>query len=63
VDGIAVDRVVGFEDLGSKDEFPTLVLARRLIKSGAMKAQSKEEQGRIKINKKSKKDEESDSDY
>jgi thioredoxin-like negative regulator of GroEL len=29
IDGVARDRVVGFEDLGGKDEFDTIVLTRR----------------------------------
>jgi hypothetical protein len=45
VDGIAVDRVVGFEDLGNKDDFPTIALTRRLIRSGALKALTKAEKG------------------
>jgi thioredoxin-like negative regulator of GroEL len=36
IDGVAVDRVVGFEELGGKDDFPTLALTRRLIRSGAL---------------------------
>ena len=28
-DGVAVDRIVGFEELGGTDEFDTIVLARR----------------------------------
>ena len=28
-DGILIDKVVGFEDLGGKDDFKTIVLARR----------------------------------
>jgi hypothetical protein len=49
IDGVAVDRVVGFEDLGNKDDFPTLVLSRRLIRAGVIKAITNEEKGRIKI--------------
>ena len=45
IDGIAVDRVVGFEDMGNKDDFPTLALTRRLIKSGVLKALNKNECG------------------
>ena len=43
IDGIAVDRVVGFEDMGNKDDFPTMALTRRLIKSGCLKALNKAE--------------------
>lgn len=41
IDGIAVDRVVGFEDLGNRDDFPLLALTRRLIKTRALKALNK----------------------
>lgn len=43
MDGVAVDRVVGFEDLGSKDDFHEVALARRLIRSGVLKALNKYE--------------------
>ena len=59
VDGIALDRVVGFADLGNRDDFPRLALTRRLIRSGALKALNKQEAGQIKI-KKGKADEGSD---
>ena len=52
--GIAVDRVVGFEELGGTDEFPTLTLTRRLIRGGVLEAKTKREKGQIKINKKSR---------
>lgn len=32
--GIAVDRLVGFQDLGGKDDFPTRMLENILIKKG-----------------------------
>ena len=35
-DGVAKDRIVGFEELGGKDDFKTIVLARRLVKSGVI---------------------------
>jgi hypothetical protein len=35
MDGVAVDRIIGFEELGDKDEFPMLLFIRRLIRSGA----------------------------
>ena len=38
IDGIAYDRIVGFEELGGEDDFPTMILTRRLIKSGVMAA-------------------------
>lgn len=60
VDGIAVDRVVGFEDMGNRDDFPQLALTRRLIRTGALKALNKSETGQITIKK--RKDDESDDD-
>jgi thioredoxin-like negative regulator of GroEL len=50
-DGVAVDRVIGFEDLGGEDEFETIVLTRRLVKSKIIDAHNKAEEGRIKIKK------------
>lgn len=47
IDGVAVDRVVGFEELGGKDDFPEMALTRRLIRSGVLKALSKAEKGQI----------------
>ena len=61
IDGVAVDRVVGFADMGNKDEFPTILLARRLIQAGVIRAVTKEEQGRIRIKK--GKEESDDEDY
>ena len=60
-DGIAVDRLVGFEDLGNKDDFPTMALIRRLIRGGTLKAVSKAEIGQI-IKKGAKKRNQSDDD-
>ncbi len=62
IDGIAVDRLVGFEDLGNKDDFPTIALARRLIRSGVLKAVNKAEKGHINIKKGGKKGGDSGSD-
>jgi thiol-disulfide isomerase/thioredoxin len=33
-DGVAVDRIVGFEELGAKDDFGTIVLEKRIAMSG-----------------------------
>ena len=49
MDGVAFDRIVGFEELGGKDDFPTLLLTRRLVKTGCIKALSKDEKGEMKI--------------
>lgn len=50
-DGIAVDRLVGFEDMGNKDDFPTVLLTRRLIKGGILKALNNQERGQINLKK------------
>eukprot|EP01025_Chloroclados_australasicus_P035200 TRINITY_DN35918_c0_g1_i11.p1 TRINITY_DN35918_c0_g1~~TRINITY_DN35918_c0_g1_i11.p1 ORF type:complete len:237 (-),score=44.60 TRINITY_DN35918_c0_g1_i11:231-941(-) len=34
--GVVMDRVVGFEELGAKDDFRTEVLQQRLLKSGGL---------------------------
>lgn len=34
--GIAIDRVAGFDELGSKDDFPTVRLENRLLKAGVI---------------------------
>ena len=34
IDGICVDRIVGFEDLGNADTFDTRLLERRMARSG-----------------------------
>merc|ERR1740116_109271 len=35
--GYLVDKVIGFDDLGGKEDFPTIALVRRLAKSGTIK--------------------------
>ena len=37
IDGVAVDRVVGFEDFGNKDDFSTAAMESRLVGSGAVR--------------------------
>ena len=61
IDGIAVDRVVGFEDMGNKDDFQTMALTRRLIKSGCLKPLNKHETGQIKYKKRG--DSDNDEEY
>ena len=56
MDGIAVDRIIGFEELGGKDEFPTLLLTRKLINIGVLRALNKKEKGEIKIKRRGGKD-------
>jgi len=60
-DGIAIDRIIGFEELGGEDDFPTMNLIRRLVKVGMLLPKNNQEKGRMKINKKNK--DESDDDY
>jgi len=36
VDGVAKDRIVGFQELGGKDEFETIILEERISKSGCI---------------------------
>lgn len=44
VNGVAVDRVVGFDELGSKDDFDTAALEARLLACGAVKAQKRDQE-------------------
>ena len=53
--------MVGFEDLGNTDDFKTVLLSRRLIRSGVIKPKTSEEKG-TKITKKGKRNNDSDSD-
>ena len=62
IDGVAVDRVVGFEELGARDDFPTLMLARRLVESKVLQAKKKAENATFHLMKKKAK-EESDEEY
>lgn len=62
-DGMARDRIVGFDGVSEKDDFPTLLLTRILVKCGALDAKNKSEAGRTQINMKAgKHDNFSDSD-
>ena len=60
MDGVVLDRICGFEELGGKDDFPTVVLARRLCQTGVIKAKSRVEKGQMKISKKNRGDVSSD---
>lgn len=65
-DGKAFDRIIGFEDLGMKDDFATITLTRRLVKAKILKANNKAERGEVTINKKIGKnygDDDDDYDY
>ena len=41
LNGVAVDRVVGFEEFGAKDDFPTSAVERRLLRSGVISVPQK----------------------
>ena len=63
-DGIAFDRIVGFEELGGKDDFPTMALTRRMVKSGVILGKNKTERGEIKIRRgAAKNNSDSDDEY
>ncbi len=40
INGVAVDRIVGFDGLGTKDDFPTAALESKLLKSGVITRQA-----------------------
>jgi len=60
--GVAIDRIIGFEELGGQDDFPTMSLIRRLVKGGVLIPKNKTESGQIKINNRKRGGNESDSD-
>lgn len=62
MDGISIDRIVGFEELGGQDEFPTMLLIRRLVNGGMIKALNNVERGQMKMKRKGGRRDESDSD-
>jgi hypothetical protein len=64
-DGKAYDRVVGFEELGVRDDFPTMSLTRRLVRAKIIKPLNKSEKGEISVNKTvgKKYDDDDDCDY
>jgi hypothetical protein len=60
-DGKVFDRIVGFEDLGGIDDFKTINLIKRLVRSKIITPKNKHERGEINVNK--GKQELSDDDY
>lgn len=48
--------------MGNKDDFPTLLLTRRLIKGGVLKALNNEERGHINLKKGGKRRQAAESD-
>ena len=53
--GVAFDRIVGFEDFGNKDDYKTMALEKRLLEAGAVEEEEKaieeEEKGDEQIDK------------
>jgi hypothetical protein len=62
-DGKAYDRIIGFEEVGNKDDFPTLALIRRLVRAKIITPNNKTEAGIIKLNKNLNKEKDEDFDY
>ena len=62
IDGIAVDRLTGFEELGGVDDFPTLLLTRRLVNCSMIKPLNKQEKGHMKIRRGNRRDDSSDNE-
>ena len=48
IDGIKVDEIIGFEELGGEDEFPTMLLTRRLVRGGVLIPKNDSEAGKNK---------------
>ena len=61
-DGIAIDRIIGFEELGEEDDFPTMNLIRVLVKRGMLLPKNKSEKGAMKMKRDNRRDD-SDDDY
>lgn len=52
--GVAIDRIVGFEEVGGEDDFPTMNMVRRLVKGGALIPKNKSERGEMRMSKASR---------
>ncbi|KAL1918665.1 uncharacterized protein VTP21DRAFT_2687 [Calcarisporiella thermophila] len=65
VDGVVVDRLIGFEELGNTDSFTTDMLEKRLAKSGVIKRRTQSHTSQVKKSIFGSKtpDEEEDDDY
>lgn len=48
--GVAIDRIIGFEELGGQDDFPTMNMVRRMVKGGVLIPKNKSERGEIRMN-------------
>lgn len=44
-DGIAIDRIIGFEELGGSDEFPTSAMEKRLAQAAVILREEQEDDG------------------
>ena len=40
--GVAFDRIVGFEELGNKDDYKTMALEKRMLDAGAIEEEEKD---------------------
>lgn len=54
IDGVAADRITGFDELGGVDDFPTINLTRKLVYSGVIKGKNRKERGEMKISKRNR---------
>ena len=63
IDGVSVDRIVGFDGLGyTPDNFTTKDLEARLLASGVVKRAKATDNGNVKLGAKVIREEESDDD-
>mmetsp|Transcript_7429 Transcript_7429/g.10540 ORF Transcript_7429/g.10540 Transcript_7429/m.10540 type:complete len:243 (+) Transcript_7429:88-816(+) len=60
--GVAIDRITGFDELGGEDDFPTINMVRRLVKGGVLIPKNKSESGQMMINRGRDRDSDGDSD-
>ena len=60
--GVAIDRITGFEEVGGQDDFPTMNLIRRLVKGGVLIPKNKTESGQIRMNRGNRDQDSGDSD-
>lgn len=49
--GVKIGQIVGFEELGGQDDFPTLNMVRLLVKGGVLIPKNKKEGGQVTISK------------
>lgn len=47
--GVAIDRIIGFEELGGDDDFPTMNMVRRLVRGGVLIPKNKSESGQMRM--------------